>query len=103
MAVWFYEKDIQIPGESLKSYEHRSDETNRWIRLQFCSTCGSPVTHTAEWFPGARAIASGTFDDRNWFKIERHIWMRSAQKWVNVPPDVSVFPERAPAPTQKAP
>ena len=102
LSVWFNEKDVQISGETLRSYEHRSDESNRWLRLQFCSTCGCAVTHTAEWLPGARAIAGGTFDDRDWFKIERHIWIRSAQKWVIVPPDVPVFPKAAPAPTQKA-
>jgi len=103
LAIWFYEKDVQISGESLKSYEHRSDETNRWIRLQFCSTCGTTVTHTAEFLPGLRAITGGTFDDRSWFKLERHIWMRSAQPWVIVPPDVPVFPKSAPPPLPSAP
>jgi hypothetical protein len=99
-AVWFKEQDVQISG-TLRSYEHRSDETRRWIRVQFCPTCGTSVTHTAEWLPGARAIAGGTFDDRDWLKIERHVWTRSARNWAMVPPDVAAFPTGNTTPTQK--
>jgi hypothetical protein len=100
MAIWFPEEAVKIIGQSLKSYEHRSDETRRWIRLQFCSLCGTTVTHTAEFLPGLRAITGGTFDDPSWVKIERHIWMRSALPWVTVPVDVPVFPKAAPPPAK---
>ena len=46
-----------------------------------CPRCGTTVAHAAEVFPGVRAIAGGTFDDRAWFTIERHAWTRSACPW----------------------
>jgi hypothetical protein len=88
-----------LQGE-LSTYEHRSDETSRWLRLQFCPRCGTTICHTAEARPGFRGIAAGTFDDPDWFKIERHIWTRSARPWVSIPAGVQVF-DQAFQPQQK--
>ena len=40
------------------------DESGRWLRNQFCPKCGSTVTWTLELYPGLRALAVGSFDDR---------------------------------------
>ena len=32
--------------------EHRSDESGRWLRMQFCARCGTTVAHTAQLRPG---------------------------------------------------
>lgn len=74
-----------------KVYEYHSDESNRWARLEFCPTCGTTVTYTAEWIPGIRGISVGTFDDPNWIKPTRHVWTRSALHWTVLPSDVEVF------------
>ena len=42
-----------------------------------------------------RGIAGGTFDDPDWFTIERHIWTRSKRPWVTIPPGVATFPQAA--------
>jgi hypothetical protein len=44
---------------ALKSYEHRSDESGRWLKMEFCPKCGTTVT-----------------------------WTRSKQHWVPVPPEI---------------
>jgi hypothetical protein len=100
MIAYFAENQVEMLQGELSTYEHRSDETSRWLRLQFCPRCGTTICHTAEARPGFRGIAAGTFDDPDWFKIERHIWTRSARPWVSVPAGVQVF-DQAFQPQQK--
>jgi hypothetical protein len=91
IGAYFKAEDVEIQRGALNTYEYRSDETQRWLRMQFCPNCGSTVTWTTEVMPGLRAIAGGTFDEPDWFKIERHVWMRSRQRWVPLPSDVPHF------------
>jgi hypothetical protein len=91
MSAYFDETSVQITSGVLTTYEYRSDETNRWLKMAFCPTCGTTVTYTAEALPGARAIPVGTFDDPNWIKPQVHGWTRSALHWVVFPVDVEVF------------
>ncbi len=88
VSAYFDEKNVEIISGVLKTYEYRSDESHRWIKTEFCPTCGTTVTWTAEAFHGARGIAGGTFDDPNWLKLKSHVWTRSAQRWVVFPADV---------------
>lgn len=74
----------------MKQYEHRSDESGRWVRCHFCSTCGTTVLMSLERNPGIRVVPGGTFDDPRWLKLSRHIWSRSAHDWIAFPPDVDV-------------
>ena len=91
IGVFFRDEDVQFLSGDLKTYEHRSDETQRWLRMQFCTNCGNTVTWTVEALPGMRAIAGGTFDDPNWLELNRHVWTVSAQKWVTIPHGVEQF------------
>lgn len=89
--AYFREEDVEFLRGRRATYEHRSDETGRWLRTEFCPVCGTPVTHTTELRPGLRAIAAGTMDDPDSFRIERHIWSRSARRWVTIPEGVEVY------------
>jgi hypothetical protein len=99
VITYFDEKNVEILRGELSKYEHRSDESGRWLRMSFCLKCGTTVTHTVEARPGMRGIAGGTFDEPDWFRIGRHIWLRSKRPWVAVPPDVETFPQGALAAT----
>ena len=90
IGAYFNEADVEVRG-SLKTYEFRSDESGRWLRMQFCPNCGSSVTWTIEALPGLRAIAGGSFDDPDWLNIRRHGWTRSKHKWVVCPAGAEVF------------
>src|ERR671925_550086 len=90
IGAYFRETDVELGG-ALKTYEYRSDESERWLKTQFCPNCGTTVTWTAEALPGLRAIAGGSFDEPNWLKIERHSWTRSKHHWVVCPSDVAIF------------
>ena len=89
---YFREEDVEIRGE-LKTYEHRSDTSGRWLRIQFCPTCGTPVTHVAELRPGWRGISAGTFDQPGWFPHTKHVWTRSKHAWVGIPEEAEAFPQ----------
>jgi len=95
IGAYFDEKSVQILQGTLKTYEHRSDENGRWIRMQFCPECATTLTWTLEALPGIRGLAGGTFDDPQWFALARHSWMRSAHAWVVPPANVEVFQKSA--------
>jgi len=86
----FKEDQVEVTGSAITQYEHRSDESNRWLRCHFCSRCGTTILITLEKNPGVRAIPGGTFDDPSWFKVSRHIWTRSAHDWIVFPAEVEV-------------
>lgn len=92
LVAVFDAKNVETTGV-LATYEHRSDESGRWLRLDFCPRCGTNVGFDFERVPTARAISVGTFDDPGWIKIDRHIWTRSALPWMPLPDDVEKFPK----------
>lgn len=87
----FKEEAVQFLQGDLREFEHRSDESGRWLRMNFCAKCGTTVSHTAELRPDIRAIAAGTFDDPSWFHIDRHIWVQSKLDWVNIPDGIATY------------
>ncbi|HZP87151.1 MAG TPA: GFA family protein [Burkholderiales bacterium] len=97
----FDEKSVEFTQGKLAEYEHRSDESGRWLKMNFCPTCGTTVSHTAEARPGMRSIAAGTFDDTDWLNIDRHIWLKSKMPWVGVPEGMVTF-ERGATPAPQA-
>jgi hypothetical protein len=89
--AYFRQDQVETISGTLKTYEHRSDESNRRLRMGSCPNCGTTVAMTVETLPGTRGIAGGTFDDPSWLQVQRHTWLRSAQPWVVVPPGVEQF------------
>ena len=91
-AVWatFGKDEVELSGV-LASYEHRSDESGRWIRLNFCPRCGTTVTSTFEKGPGEIAILAGTLDAIEWIRVDRHVWTRSKHEWVSIPAGVPAY------------
>ena len=87
----FPEESVEILQGQLVEREHRSGESGRWLKMNFCPTCGTTISHTAELRPGTRTIAAGTFDDLDWFKIDRHIWVQSKRPWVSIPEGIAMF------------
>jgi hypothetical protein len=93
--AYFNEADVEFLQGKMTKYEHRSDETGRWLRIEFCPVCGTPVTHTTELRPGLRGISAGTMEDPYSFRIDWHIWTRSARPWVAIPEGVEVYEKGA--------
>src|SRR4051812_26517182 len=55
-GAYFKAEQVEILRGEPATYEHRSDETGRWLRFQFCTKCGTQVTWTAEALAGMRAV-----------------------------------------------
>ncbi len=89
--VSFKEEDVELTGDGFTTYEHPSAKSNRSRRSHFCNRCGTTVMWTADHHPGVRIIMAGTLDDPNWVKFDRHIWTRSAQRWVVIPQNVDCY------------
>ena len=94
----FKQEAVEVLQGELLEVEHCSDESGRWLRMNFCPKCGTTVTHTAEIRPGMRTIAAGTLDDPTWFTIDRHIWVQSKLPWVSIPQGVATYPQGYVAP-----
>ena len=101
--AYFDEANVRIVKGEVTEYEHRSDESGRRLRTQFCPRCGTTVTIAVEARPGMRGIALGTLDDPDSLRIERHIWLRSKRPWVLIPADVATFPQGSVGATAQKP
>jgi hypothetical protein len=94
-GAYFKAEQVTILVGELRTYEHRSDETHRWLRFEFCTKCGTQVTWTAEALAGMRAVGVGTLDDPKWIKPKRFGWFRSAHSWLKPPEGVEVVQKSA--------
>jgi len=91
----FADLQLRMNGGPLTRYRHVSDESGRWLEMQFCPTCGTNIGLVLEWRPGITIIDAGTFDDPSWIRADkhrfRHIFLRSAQAWSRVPEGAETF------------
>jgi hypothetical protein len=62
MYAYFDERVVEIKSGVLKTYEYRSDESHLWLKTEFCPTCGTTMTGTAE------VLSRGTYDCRGNFR-----------------------------------
>ena len=96
IGCYFEDADVEFNEGEMGTYEFHSDTSGRWIRNEFCPSCGTTVSWTLEMRPGLRAIAGGSFDDPTWYRIEAHIWARSARDDMCYPDDLPAYPEALP-------
>lgn len=88
-------EDVSIAGDTLQSYRHISDESGRWLDVEFCSRCGTNIGFTLEAVPGIRTISAGTFDDPSWINPDdhqfRHVYTRTARCWSEIPEGIEQY------------
>lgn len=78
MLVYFKSEVVKSIERPLKSYSHISDDSGRWIELEFCENCGSSVTWTLEVGPTMRGFEGGTSDENDQFPCNMHMWTDSS-------------------------
>ena len=88
IEVVYDEAVVEIVGEGIARHRHISDESGRWLDVQFCSRCGTNLGFTLEAAPGIRTLPAGAFDDRDWIRSDRvefrHVFARSRQPWADL-------------------
>lgn len=76
---------VELSGDTLARYRHVSDESGRWLDMEFCNRCGGNLDFTLEAVPGVRTLPAGAFDDAGWIRPEavvvRHVFARSRRTW----------------------
>jgi hypothetical protein len=91
----FRREDVVFHGTPAKTYEHRSDSSQKRVTLNFCGRCATTIYLDLERFSDILGLCGGTFDDPNWFDRSkdkcRHIFTRSAQAGVILPPDMKLY------------
>src|SRR5262245_4018306 len=79
--VVYLRDQVELLGQTIARYRHISDESGRWLEIEFCSRCRSNLGFTLEAVPGIRTLPAGAFDDPSWISPEqckfRHVFTRS--------------------------
>ncbi|MCW3066195.1 MAG: hypothetical protein JWN32_3367 [Solirubrobacterales bacterium] len=73
--------EIEITGDSLRTFDTIGDDTRVPVHRQFCGNCGSPIVSLAEWAPELAFIKAGTLEDASWLEPELEAWCESALPW----------------------
>lgn len=93
----FNQDQVQFQSGSLSVYRHTSDLSGRWVDQHFCGTCGSNIGLTLEAVPSIQSISVGSLDDQAWSALarldKRHVFVRSARLWSEIPGDVEQYEE----------
>lgn len=96
---------VRMPADSFRiirgaprRYVARSDAGNDITRA-FCGDCGTPLYVQVSTRPDIVGLRVCTFDDASWFRPEANIFVKSAQPWDRLDPDIPAF---AVYPTGKA-
>jgi hypothetical protein len=93
--VVFSSDQVEMTGAEIARYRHVSDESGRWLEVEFCRRCGTNLGFTLEAVPGVRTLPAGAFDDPTWIKVERykfrHVFLRSRREWSDLSPHVEQY------------
>ena len=92
--VVFNTGDVALEGIAPSCYRHRSDESGRWLDVQFCARCGTQLGFTLEAAPGIRTLPAGAFDDPSFLTPSRQpfrqVFARTRRDWACVAAAVEV-------------
>lgn len=93
--VVFSANQVVLTSPEIARYRHVSDESRRWLEVEFCRRCGSNLGFTLEAAPGIRTLPAGTFDDPAWIRADaykmRHVYLRSRRAWSDLSSSVEQY------------
>ena len=97
VEVVYNSDQVNLTGDEMRQYRHVSDESGRWLDLQFCGKCGGNLGFTLEAAPGIRTLPAGAFDDPAWINADhykfRHVFTRSRRVWSELSSNVEIYEE----------
>jgi hypothetical protein len=93
--VVFDQDRVRMVGDEPRRYRHLSDESGRWLDVEFCGRCGSNLGFTLHAVPGVRTLPAGAFDDAAWLAPDqvafRHVYLRTRRPWSELSPLVEAY------------
>ena len=93
--VVFDGRQVRFQGDERRRYRHLSDESGRWLDIEFCGRCGTNLGFTLEAVPGIRTLPAGAFDDSTWIRPDRqkfrHVFVRTRRPWSELSPLVDIY------------
>lgn len=72
----------------------RTGESGRTMKCLFCADCGTRIYHEPSGIAENKNIKPGTLDDTSWVVPTVHVWLKSAQPWVQIPDETLKFEEQ---------
>jgi hypothetical protein len=95
MGLVLAETAFHRSGIEPRSLQRTADSGRTNTRL-VCPECGSWVCGMPR--DGVIRVRAGTLDDTSWLRPTRHIWTRSKQPWITLPPGDEIFEVQDPRP-----
>jgi hypothetical protein len=89
-AVRMPAAEFRVTRGTPKRYLGRSDAGNEIARV-FCGNCGAPLYVQVATRPDLVGIRVASFDNPGWFRPEADIFVKSAQPWDHMDPDLPRF------------
>jgi hypothetical protein len=81
------DRSAVVVEEGQPAVWERQHESGRVIDCVICAKCGSRLFHEPRANTKITIVKAGNLDDTSWLYPVGHIWTRSAQPWVAIPPD----------------
>lgn len=69
----------------------RTAESGRVVACASCPACGTRLFHAPQRNPAIVNVKPGSLDDTHWLAPVAHLWLGSAQGWLQLPDDVLKF------------
>lgn len=95
IEVVYLAEQVKLTGLTIARHRHISDESGRWLDIEFCAKCGTNLGFTLQAVPGIRTISAGSFDDPDWIRPDRyefrHVYARTRRGWGDIGPHVEVY------------
>lgn len=85
MSLRIHAADVDF-GSSIKPLQSwdTQGEDGTVKRCAFCPVCGTRIMHSSDNAEETVSIKAGSLDDTSQLQPVAHIWLRSAQPWVEV-------------------
>ena len=72
-------------------YWVRSSDSGNKVSCAFCPDCGTRLYHLPSRDKEIINIKPGTLDDTKWLSPVGHVWISSAQPWMNISADALIY------------
>lgn len=93
------DRDFRLTRGTLTP-QARTADSGAQLTHWFCADCGTPILGMQRGTPPDlyQTVRAGTLDDVSGIRPTVHVWTRSAQDWINIPPGPLSFAKNPPVP-----